>query len=205
MDVLRAVLLALPTIFLGAFLAALLDSARERLRNRRWVMRNLRHIVDRARREPHPPAAAAVRAWLSAITADDLDDKAWRQAWYLTVSNVPDLTPLLRSEAATSVPVEVFTALGELEQEVETLKRLEPYVNDAFTRDVEPLWYERRVPLAGPDRRRVETFLLLLDHYHRTVDAVYEAVERLKAALATRDRRGSLLRLRRTHQPADLR
>ncbi|HEY8453904.1 MAG: hypothetical protein FWJ70_07930 [Micromonosporaceae bacterium] len=204
MDALRAVLLALPTIFLGAFLAALVDSTRERIRTRRWVMRNLRTVVERARRDPPPPTAAALRAWLSATTADDLDETAWRQAWYRTVSHVPDLTPL-RSQAATSVPVEVFSALGELEQEVETLKRLEPYVNDAFTRDVEPLWYERRVPLTGSDRRRVEMFLLLFDHYHRTVGAVFEAVERLKAAMAARDRRGSRLRPRRAHRPADLR
>lgn len=201
MDVLPTVLLALPTIFLGAFLAVLLESARERIRTRRWVMRNLRTFVERATRGPEPPTAAAIRAWLAATAADDLDEKSWRQAWYLTVSNAPDLTPLLRGEAATSVPVEVFTALGAVEAEVETLKRLEPYVNDAFTRDVAPLWHARRVPLAGPDRRRVEMFLLLLDDFHRTADAVFAAVEVLKAAMAAQDQRGWRLRLRRTGRP----
>lgn len=113
MELFATLLLALPTIFLAAFLAAVLENTRERLRTRKWVMRNLRELVVAATK--YDPAAweeiaAAVRRWLAAETPEDLDERAWRQIWFGSFSNAPDLSPMVRSKAAISVRPDVFGA-----------------------------------------------------------------------------------------------
>jgi hypothetical protein len=70
MELLWTLLLALPTIFVAAFLAATLESFRERLRTRRWVMRNLREFTDTGRFDSASHLTAAFRRWLDGESAD---------------------------------------------------------------------------------------------------------------------------------------
>lgn len=163
MELFWTLLLALPTIFLAAFLASALENVRERMRTRKWVMRNLRQLADDGRFDSPKPFRDAMQRWLDAESPDDMDEDAWRRAWALTVSNAPDLSPLLRSEAATAVPAHVFTALHEFEGDLTNMKQVENYVRDLFVRDVAPLWYERRVPLTGADRQRVRLLIGMID------------------------------------------
>lgn len=183
MELLWTLLLALPTIFVAAFLAATLESFRERLRTRRWVMRNLQEFTETGRFDSASHLTAAFRCWLDAESADDMDERSWHDAWFSAFSNAPDLSPLLRSEAASSVSVEVFQALRDLEEEITTIKQVESYLRALFTSDVAPLWYERRVPLTGVDRRRVEWFLRFLTTFLAVRDRAQSSFERFRDAV----------------------
>lgn len=188
-ELLGALLLALPTIFIAAFLAATLESARERLRTRRWVMRNLRDLADRARPQVNADHETAFSQWLAASGPDELTDETWRRTWFVSGSDAPDLGPLLRGEAATAVPAEVFIALRDLEDKIAYGKLVDAHLNETFARDVVPLWYERRAPLSGTDRRRVEWFSSLLAARRKALDDVWPAVDRFRAAVAAADGR----------------
>jgi hypothetical protein len=182
MELLWTLLLALPTIFLAAFLASALENVRERRRTRNWVMRNLRQIAT-ARFDSAAHIRAALQRWLEAQSPDDLSEEDWRHAWYVMFSNAPDLSPLLRSEAATSVPADLFTVVYELDNEITNYKLVEAYVKDMFIREVAPLWYDRRVPLSGADRLRVEWFVLILDGLLEMVDRTRGTFERFREAV----------------------
>ncbi len=184
MELLWTLLLALPTIFLAAFLAAVLENVRERRRTRKWVMRFLVHFVDTGRFDSPEPFRQAFRQWLDAESPDDMDEDAWRHTWLASFSNSPDLTPLLRSEAATAVSAELFTALHEFEGYMTNLKQIEVYERDLFTKEIAPLWFARRVPLEGADRRRVELFTKLLEKTAAMQDLMRaEPFERLRRAV----------------------
>ena len=93
----------------------------------------------------------------------------------------------MRSEAATFVPAEVFASLQRLDADLSLIRSMESYMSDLFLQDVAPLWYERRVPLEGSDRRRVEHFAYLVDEVAsqvvRTRDHTFEDFRRaLRAA-----------------------
>lgn len=187
MDIVVTLLLALPTIFLAAFLAAVLENTRERLRTRKWVMRNLRELASAPTDlAPLQEAETAVQGWLAAESPEDLTELDWRRVWFGAFSNAPDLSPLVRSEAAISVRPEVFAALHQLDDQLTSLTRFETYLNDMFGRDIAPLWYERRVPLAGADRHRVAWYAHLLATYLRLTRQAHQALAEFRTAVGSR-------------------
>jgi hypothetical protein len=184
MELLWTLLLAVPTIFLAAFLAAALENVRERRRTRKWVMRFLAEFVDTGRFDSPEPIQKAFQRWLDAESPDDMDEDAWRHTWFASFSNSPELTPLLRSEAATAVPAELFTALHEFEGYMVNLKQIEIYLRDLFREEISALWFERRVPLEGADRRRVELLIRMLAKVAEMQDLMRtEPFERLRRAV----------------------
>jgi hypothetical protein len=187
MDLLWTLLLALPTIFLAAFLAAVVENWRERRRTRRWVMRNLHEIVGEARFDSMAPLQESLRRWLAASSTEDMTDDDWRQVWFVSFSNAPDLSPLLRSEAATAVSGELFRALNTLDTEVHSVKLAEAYLNDYFKTEIAPLWYERRVPLPDADRRRVERFRGLVQVMAEAADRTRGAFDDLRAIVSIKE------------------
>jgi hypothetical protein len=179
MDLLWSLLVALPTVFVAAFLAVMLENLRERNRTRRWVLRNLRAMVVSAQTSPAEiwnDAEAAIQRWLDAKSPEDMDEDIWQRLHLAVNPYGPDMAPFLRSEAATSVSSELFAAVHQLEERGMEVQVVASKLNECFTRDVLPLWYERRVPLKGADARRVASF----QHY---IDAIRSATARLAHAL----------------------
>jgi hypothetical protein len=187
MELLGPLLIGLPTIFVAAFLAMMLENLRERLRTRRWVMRTLRALA--AKTEPGTPGnlqriEEAVDRWLAAESPADMDEQTWLHAHFFVLSTMPDLTPVVRSEAAIAVPAEVFAAVSELEDAIIVLMKLESYVNDMFARDVSPLWCARRAPLTGPDRRLVSWYRTMVVSYRERFAQLPPILERFQAAVS---------------------
>jgi hypothetical protein len=186
MDLAAQLLVAVPTVFLAAFLALFLENVRERVRTRNWVMRNLRALVESGR--PSPPEAfatveAAIGRWLVAESPDDMDDQAWGSVRVAVFSDMPDVSPILRSGAATAVPADVFTAVFRLEEVVAETRNVGSMLNEQFQRDVLPLWYERQVPLDPGGRRKVSTLLEIIARLRTSTARTSEAFERLRAAI----------------------
>ncbi|QSB15226.1 hypothetical protein JQS43_02340 [Natronosporangium hydrolyticum] len=183
---LGSLLWALPTVFIAAFLAVLLENARERFRTRKWVIRNLREMaasltdiaVDRMDEK-----VAALEQWLAADTPE-LDEAVWQRAHMLVASAAPELSPLLRSDAATSVSVKVFQSVYRLESVAAELTLVEGLLHESFVRDVLPLWYERRAPLQGADARRVRAFRDILLEYQRQLAKVRAVLQEFQQAVA---------------------
>ncbi|HEY8451777.1 MAG: hypothetical protein FWJ70_14910 [Micromonosporaceae bacterium] len=90
MDVVVTYALALPTIFLAAFLAAAMENVRERARTRKWVMRNLRVLAATEQTGSPDLLRAALRRWLAAESPDEVPEETWRQAWFTGVWSLPD-------------------------------------------------------------------------------------------------------------------
>lgn len=192
MSVLTSLLVALPTVFAAAFLAMMLENVRERIRTRRWVLRNLRILM--ATTDTTPPEAwtrveTAVQRWLDAESPEDMDEDAWRLVRIRFNSTVPDISPLLRSEAATSVSAELFAAVYELEQEIITVREASAAHNAQVARDVLPLWYERRVPLKDADARRVAAYLEGIRALRRAAARFDEVADRFRDLVRSGPRR----------------
>jgi hypothetical protein len=183
MDLLWSLLVALPTVFVAAFLAVMLENIRERNRTRRWVLRNLRAMVATAHTSPAEvwdTVDAAVRRWLGARSPDDMDEHTWSNLYVVVNTYGPDVAPMLRSEAATSVSSELFAALHEVEEQARAVQVVAENLNECFTRDILPLWYEHRVPLQGADARRVDTFRKQVAAIRSATAGAREALERFR-------------------------
>jgi hypothetical protein len=121
--------------------------------------------------------------WLAAETPE-LDEAVWQRAHMLVASAAPDLSPLLRSDAAISVSVEVFQSVYRMESVAAELKAVEGLLHESFVRDVLPLWYERRAPLRGTDARRVSAFRDILREYQGQLVKVRTVLQEFQQAVA---------------------
>jgi hypothetical protein len=182
-DALWSLLLGLPGVFVAAFLAMMLENVRERSRTRRWVIRNLQAMVASIQTSPvevWDTARAAVQRWLDAKSAEDMDEESWRFSRCMITGSGADFAPLLRSEAAISVSGDLFAAVYNLEEQVLAVQLTSSLLNECFTRDVLPLWYERRVPLRDADARRVTSYLGFINAAGVAAGNAREAIERFQ-------------------------
>jgi hypothetical protein len=107
-----------------------------------------------------------------------MDEESWRFSYFMIAGSGVDFAPLLRSEAAISVSGDLFAAVYNLEEKVLAVQVTGSILNECFTRDVLPLWYERRVPLKDADARRVTSYLGFIDAAGKAAGDARDAVER---------------------------
>lgn len=175
-------------VFVGAFLAIGLENWRERRVIRRWVREHLAHLMGFIGIER--PTADDVLTQFRAIdqaidlwatTEAQLDEETWELLGYTASANAIDFSHLLRSEAVAVIPRGLSNAIADVEYWSGRLGASSNSVKDVFTREVLPIWIERRVPLTDVDRRRLRLYQEeLRDMLELEVIAV-EAIDRMAA------------------------
>ena len=167
------------TTFLGVLLAFGLENARQRRRTTDWVRQHLGHLrVSLAEEVATGGQVDAViaaqigacNAWIGARAGDDVTEEQWELIFASTLATAPDFGAMLRSEAVTSLPPTLALALSRVEYVGRAVQSGSSITETART-TVAPLWFDRTVPLAPPDRRRVEVLR----------DAITQLGERVKA------------------------
>lgn len=186
-----AIVLQFAAVFAAAFLAFGMENLRERRRAAKWVRGHLNHLRDQLAEEAPTIRAAgeklavnrkALDAWLDADTPEELSDDDWERAGESVRADVPDLGPILRTEALVVLPQDLALALVRVEHE----GQLFSYLVDSFReahRDVLPVWHERRAPLAPGEASRVRRLRSTLDEVNAFVPRIADAVDEVLAAL----------------------
>ncbi len=186
-----AIVLQFAAVFAAAFLAFGPENLRERRRAAKWVRGHLNHLRDllaedapmiRAAGEKLAINRQALDAWLDADAPEDLSDDDWERAGESVRSDMPDLGPILRTEALVVLPQDLALALVRVEQE----GRLFSYLVDSFReahREVLPVWHDRRAPLAPGEASRVRRLRSALDEVVAFLPRVADAVDEVLAAL----------------------
>jgi hypothetical protein len=98
------------------------------------------------------------------------DEEQWELIFGSTLANAPDFGAVLRSEAVRSLPPALALALSQVEYVGRGVESGSA-VAETARNTVAPLWFDRIIPLAPPDRRRVEVLR----------DAITQLGERVKA------------------------
>jgi hypothetical protein len=170
---------AFVTTFLGVLLAFGLENARQRRRTNHWVRQHLGHLRASLAEEVATGGqvdaviaaqVSACNAWIAARAGDDVTEQEWELIFGATLANAPDFGAVLRSEAVTSLPPALALALSQVEYVGRGVESGSAVAETART-TVAPLWFDRTVPLAPPDGRRVEALR----------DAITQLGERVKA------------------------
>jgi hypothetical protein len=176
------------TTFLGVFLAFGLENYRQRRRTTAWVRRHLAHLLGGLAGEVSNADAVdgllreqqeACTAWLTA--QDGVTERQWELLGGVLNTTGPDFGALLRSEAITVLPTDLALALASTEYGAAILDQATEAARRAHEH-VLPLWYDRVVPLALADRRRVERFRETLGEVAARVAVVREPLRSTVAA-----------------------
>lgn len=183
-----AVLVQFASVFLAAFLAFGLENYREQRRTRRWVHAYLAHLL--ADLEPALAQGTTVRNELDATMEaaatwrqaghpggpDQLDAASWQRLAEVPTSSGVDLSPVLRTEAITTLAQPLALALADLERTGRMLELSTTQLISQHERDVLPLWYQRKIPLSPEEARRVAWFQTSVAGLARITDEALLAV-----------------------------
>lgn len=184
-------------VFVGAFLAIGLENWRERRVIRRWVREHLEHLMGHIIGLERPTADdveqqyraldQALDRW--ATTEEPLDEETWDMLGFTATSSSGDFGHLLRSEVVAVLPRGLTDAIADVERWGGMLSSVSSRVRETFSRDVLPLWFERRVPLGDADRRRLRRYQNELRELLELQVSTMKALDRMAAeyqAFATR-------------------
>ena len=185
------VLLQFGTVFLGAFLAFVIENVRERRRLKGWVRRylerfygDLREAIT-AQEEVIKELRKLVEVYQTFIEADPSDDVTpqWLALLGMSYTVGDDFKILLEGEALRVLPTEVVRAVNELQKMNDANGVLGRLLADLHGRYVVPVALVKAWPPSEHDRAALDYFKRVADVSLAYQKRFLEAMREVRAVL----------------------
>ena len=172
-------LLALLTVFVGAFLAFFVDNLRERRRLAEWVRRYLRDVRVGLEQTAQAlsPALASLADTAGALSALlDGQEPLWETLATTTATTPPDLMGALRGEGITAVPPHVVSALQGIETSTQELYLRAERLAMMHGRFILPLYLERPSRITITEERGARLFAQAHAEFRQVAEAAARSI-----------------------------
>lgn len=156
------VFLQFGTVFVGAFLAFVLENLRERQQLRRWANEYLRRVrIDLQQSKSEETLAEldrVIAAYTSFIAKEEnhvASEAAWNALMWFRLEQHPTYQALTESAAARALPAELVQTLDTLDDAGRAVEVTLHHCHSAWQQYTVPLVL-RMSPLSAPERRGLE-------------------------------------------------